>query len=623
MTNNLLPFKNISHEIQLTIKRAIIALIFIGALATLLIVRLAYLQIYKQQLYQTLSINNFLDVIPITPTRGLIYDRNGNVLADNTPIFSLAVSIDTSYYRQQANKAALPAMLAKLQTVIPLSATELNNFYKQLSANHTSRDIPVKLRLSDAEMAHFSERQYLFPHVHVKSQLIRHYHFGASLSHVLGYVGQINASELQKLDSTAYNSNSYVGKVGIEKYFEEELHGKIGYQEVEVNASGQPLRILKQVNPQSGQNLFLTIDLELQLVAEQALGEHRGAIVALQPQTGQVLAMVSKPSYDPNILLNGMNIGNFAQLQHRDDHPLYNRAISGLYPLASTIKPYLALAGLENHTITANTTIVDPGWFKLPHSKHIFHDMRAHGLVNLTTAIATSCDVYFYNLAYNLGIDKMSKMLKSFGFGAPTGIEMDEEIAGVVATPEWKLHNKNLPWYPGDTIISAIGQGYMQATALQLAVAVATIANQGQRLAPTLVLGQENSNKQLELQHPVIIDTVKLADPNYWTTIINSMQQVIDSPQGTAHRFGPHPNYTVAAKTGTAQIVHTKRSGNNVTTAQELIAENLRDHGLIIAFAPTSEPQIALAIIVENARLAAVPIAKKILSYYFTKHHGN
>lgn len=610
------PFKDIYHEVQLTARRSWAVFILMIILAGLLIFRLAFLQIHKNKLYQTLSINNSMDLIPIEPTRGLIFDRNGVLLADNIPVFSLDVIPDKAHN--------LAKMLVDIGKIVTLSDADLLQFHKQLKQHRRFDGIPLKLRLSDAEVSRFAENQHLFPGVVIKARLIRHYPFGVGFSHVLGYVGQINNDELKKIDSANYSASHYIGKLGIEKFFEDELHGKVGYQEVERDANGEPIRILKNIKPIPGKNLYLAIDSQLQLAAEQALAGRRGAIVAIEPGTGQILALISMPSYDPNLFVLGISTTDFHTLQQLPDHPLYNRAVRGLYPLASTIKPYLALEALDEGIVTAEDTIFDQGTFVLNNSRHIFRDWKqhGHGAVNLTRAITVSCDTYFYQLAPKLGIHRIDDILHRFGFGELTGIELDEEIPGLIASPEWKRQVQKSAWYPGDTINSVIGQGNMQATPLQLAVGVATIANHGQHFTPSLLSAMQEPGEAVERQTPELLEAIALRDNNTWDVIINAMQQVIESPEGTGHRFGPHPLYTVAAKTGTAQV-HSKSQELKGSEDQSKLPEQLRDHGLFIAFAPVIQPRIALAIIVEHDKLVATPIAKQLLDTYLGKAHDH
>lgn len=604
-----IAIKNHLHEIQLTTQRCVVALVLMSIGIILLVVRLGYLQLNKHDMYTTLSKKNWLDLVPLEPTRGLIYDRNGILLSENIPVFSL----DIIPYKINN----MPQLLAEIAKIIPLSDTEIALFHKELKQHRRFDEISLKLRLSEAEVARFYENQYRFPGVSVKARLMRYYPLGEPLSHVLGYVGRINLDDLQEIDATNYSASNYIGKLGIEKYYEDELHGTVGYQQAENDASGEPIRILNQINPIPGKNLVLSIDSNLQTVARDALVGHRGAVVAIQPSTGQVLAMVSEPAYDPNVFVTGISNQDFQTLQQSPDRPLYNRALRGLYPPASTVKPYIALEGLESGVTDQNHTIFDPGWYKLPNNDHPFHDWRrhGHGTVNLTTAIVSSCDTYFYDLAHKMGIKRIDEILYRFGFGELTGIDMGEELPGIVASPAWKRHTKKLPWYEGETVTSVIGQSFMQATPLQLAQAVATIANRGKRFAPHLLLAEQEPGKPVETQPNVELDPVVI-DNEHWNIVIDAMQGVITSPLGTGYHFGNDAPYSVAAKTGTAQVYSIKhRDHQENPTKQEDLPEQLRDHSLFIAFAPVDNPQIAIAVVSENSTIAA-SVARKVLDYY-------
>jgi penicillin-binding protein 2 len=431
-------------------------------------------------------------------------------------------------------------------------------------------------------------------------------------------VGRINIQELNEIDTINYSASHYIGKLGVEKYYEEELHGKVGYEEVENDASGKPVRILKEIKATPGKNIYLTLDSGLQFVAEKALAPQRGAIVAIQPETGQVLAMVSQPGYDPNIFVLGINQTDYKTLQKSENRPLFNRALRGLYPLASTIKPYLALQALNTGVTTPEYNIHDPGWFQLRNYSRRYHDSskRGHGSVNINNAIAYSCDIYFYELALKLGIRRMGDILTQFGFGEVTGIDLEEELAGVVASPEWKRRAKGIRWYEGDTVISGIGQGFMQATPLQLAAAIATLANRGQRFMPYLLMGEQLSDKAYLPQQPISLDPVTLHDNEYWNIVINAMKEVVASPRGTARRYGRNHTYTIAAKTGTAQII--SRRNPDEEDNQATLPERFRDHHLFIAFAPVDKPKIALAIITENSN-TAIEAARTMLDYYLAE----
>lgn len=609
-----ISIKNHYHEVQLTTRRSMLAIFGICIFIFLLISRLAYLQIYKNELYTTLSTKNAIDLVPIEPTRGLIYDRNGVLLAENVPVFSLDII--------PLQVTDLQKTLVALGKIVDISDSDLTQFKKQLKQHRRFDEIPLKLRLTEEEVARFTENQYRFPGVVIKARLMRHYPYGESFSHVLGYVGRINTQELGEIDQINYSASHYIGKLGIEKSYEEELHGNVGYEEVENDASGKPIRVLKNISGTPGKNIYLTIDSGLQFAAEKALVDHRGAIVAIQPQTGQVLAMVSEPAYDPNLFVAGISQKDYQELQQSEEKPLYDRALRGLYPLASTIKPYLALEGLQSGATTPEFAISDNGIFRLPNVTRPWHDWKrnGHGRVNLQTAVTVSCDIYFYQLAYKMGIQAIDSILKQFGYGTLTGIDLDGELPGIVASPASKLKYKGSRWFPGDTINSSIGQGDMQATPIQLASAVSTMANRGKRYVPYLLLGEQVPGKAYVKHAPTALEPVKLKDDKYWDIVIEAMQNVITAPQGTAHTaFGRNYTYTIAGKTGTAAL--SKRRNADEEDKQESMPERLRDHHLFIAFAPVEDPKIAVAIITENSN-NAIETARAIIDYYLASQPG-
>lgn len=607
-----ITLKDHTQEIRLINQRCVAVLILMGLLIVILIGRFAYLQLVNNDVFITLSKKNWLDMVPLEPTRGLIYDRNGVLLAENIPVYSLNI---TPY-----KIGNLPKTLSELSRIVPLSDNDIAQFHKQLKEHHQFDDITLKLRLTEQEVARFSENQYHFPGIAVKAHLLRHYPFLNSLSHILGYVGRINIDELKDIDETNYSASTYIGKLGIEKYYEEELHGTVGYEQAENDASGEAVRVLNRTNPLPGKNLYLTIDSKLQSAVEQALAGHRGAVIAIQPATGQVLALVSEPTYDPNMFVEGISSQEFQALQQAGDRPLYNRALRGLYPFASTIKPFIALEGLDSGVATLDYAINDPGWYMLPTSSHVFHDWRrhGHGIVNISRAIISSCDTYFFDLAHKLGIQRIDHMLEAFGFGEVTGIDMDEELPGVISSPAWKRRVKHQAWYEGDTLNSGIGQGFMQATPLQLAVGVATIANRGKHPIPHILLSEQEPGKPAVLAPVAFQKPVTLSDPKYWDMIISYMQGVIIAPGGTGYHFGKIGPYSVAAKTGTAQNHSIKHYNvNEDHENQSVLPEKLRDNSLFIAFAPVEKPQIALAVMVENDNVAASVVARKVLDYFF------
>lgn len=599
-------------ESQCFNKRLAIISIGIAILTLILFSRLIYLQLFQHQRYITLSNLNQLNVVPIPPNRGLIYDRNGVLIADNIPVYSLEITPD--------RVSNLAQTLKQLTELLNISHEEIETFNRQLEQHRRFESVPLRLKLNEKEIALFSENQYRFPGVEINAGLIRHYPFGNTMAHVLGYVGRINQQELEQVDQTNYHATNFIGKIGIEKFYEGILHGTVGYQQIETDASGRTVRVMHRTPPTPGNNLYLTIDSHLQQVAEKALENQRAAFVAIDPNNGEILALVSNPSFDPNLFVKGINKQEFQELEKSEQQPLYNRAIRGQYPLGSTIKPFISLEALDKEIVTPDYKVWDPGWMQLPNSSHQYRDWNhkngGHGWVSLKRAIIISCDTYFYHLALLLGISRIDSVLTEFGFGMPTGLDVGEELSGLVASPAWKRKNKGVAWYPGDTLISSIGQGFMLTTPIQLASAIATLSVHGQRYRPHFLLTQEfpNHNKiQKKLEQP---QPVNMNHPESWDFITDAMQQVITSNEGTAAtRFGK-ASYTVAAKTGTSQVFSIKQ---HTTVLTKNLPQKLRDHSLFIAFAPTDHPQIAIAAIVENSTLAP-SITRQILDYYFLRN---
>ncbi|MGB6976725.1 MAG: penicillin-binding protein 2, partial [Gammaproteobacteria bacterium] len=441
------------RELKLFVRRLVLAGIFVLTLSAVLIGRLFYLQILQHDVYTTLSLQNQFELIPIEPNRGLIFDRNGVLIAENIPIFSL--DLIPNHIKN------INAAISALQEIITITPEDIQAFRKALRQHRAFELIPLKMKLTEAEVAKFYLNQYRYPGATISARLFRNYPFGDTLSSVLGYVGRISDQDLQIIDTTNYSASNYIGKTGAEKTYESELHGTVGYQQVEMDASGHVVRTLKRIPPIGGDNLYLSIDSSLQIAAEQALGDNDGTVVVVQPRTGQVLAMVSKPSYDPNLFVRGITPTEFKELQTNPDHPLYNRAIRGQFPIGSTIKPYMALEGLGSGAIDTKFTITDPGWFMLPNSAHVYHDWmkHGHGRVNVLKAIIVSCDTFFFTVAVKVGIDGIDKILNDFGFGAKTGVNPDEEMPGLVPSPAWKRKKYGVPWFPGDTVVAGIGQG--------------------------------------------------------------------------------------------------------------------------------------------------------------------
>lgn len=600
-----LNLKDHRHETNLFTRRVMVCVGLTLLLACILIIRLAYLQIKQHVFYSTLSQQNMVNIIPIEPNRGLIYDRNGVLLAKNVPIFNLTIT--------RGRVKNLRKTIAQLRKTITISDDDIKLFYHIMRQYRRYQPVPLKLKLSDEELAKFYVNQFRFPGVSIQSQMMRYYPLGEPLASVVGYVGRINSKELYQYNNVNYRASNYIGKTGIEKYYESLLHGNVGVTEAETDASGRIVRNLKITPPVPGKNLILTIDAKLQAFAYQTLESNNGAIVAIDPNNGGILALVTKPSYDPNFLVNGITAENYHRLTTAENHPLYNRAIRGEYSPGSTVKPFFAIAGLNDDVISKDYKVYDRGEFQVENTTHVYHDWKpyGHGWVNLVKAITVSCDVFFYNLAVNLGIARIDQTLQTFGFGQTTGIDLPEESKGLVPSPEWKMNTRGKSWFTGDSVNAVIGQGYVLATPLQLANATAMLAMHGQRYVPHVLQKAQSSEETLE-KTPELAAEYALTDSDYWQIVISAMQKVITSPYGTAEYFGRNPPYTVAAKTGTAQVFGTYRNEERNRTD---IPEHLRNNHLFIAFAPVDKPKIALAIVVEHQAFAD-KIARQVLDFY-------
>jgi len=469
------------HERHLFRRRLLVAVVGTVVLMLTLLGRLYYLQVMNHSHFSTLSRNNRVTILPIAPTRGLIYDRNGVLLAENVPSFSLEIVPE----RVQDMATTLSA-IRKLVTV---SDTDVARFKEELQRKRRFEPVPLRFDLTDQEVARIAVNRYRLPGVEIKSRLTRYYPLGTLTSHVVGYVGRINEKELRQVDASNYSATSHIGKIGVERAYEDQLHGQEGYQEVETNARGRILRVLKRTPPVPGKNLYLNLDMRVQRAAVEAFGDERGALVAIDPRTGAVIALVSVPGYDPNLFVNGISSREYNTLMHSPDQPLFNRALRGQYPPGSTVKPFVGLAGLELGAITADKTVFCPGWYSLPNDPHRYRDWKkwGHGTVDLHKAIVQSCDVYFYNLAHKLGIDRLSSFLEAFGFGERTGVDLVGELPGLMPTRSWKRRVRHEPWFPGETLIAGIGQGFVLATPLQLADNTAALSEKGLRMTPHVV----------------------------------------------------------------------------------------------------------------------------------------
>ncbi|ARU32407.1 penicillin-binding protein 2 [Sulfuriferula sp. AH1] len=594
-------------------QRIVIAAGFVVLLFLLLLARFVYVQILEHDRYFALAESNRISIVPTPPNRGIILDRNGRVLAHNYSAYTLELT--------PSKITDLKATIDELAKLVEITPANRKHFAKIMAESRNFQTLPLRTRLTDEEVARIAANRYRLPGVEVKARLFRQYPQGASASHLIGYIGRINDTDLQELQDDGrydnYRGTDHIGKVGIEQSYETQLHGTTGAEQVETDAGGHAVRMLSHTNPVSGDNLVLYLDSKLQAIAEQAFGSYRGALVALDPKTGGVLAFVSHPEFDPNLFVDGIDTANWNALNDSPDRPLLNRALRGAYPEGSTIKPFMALAGLHYGLRTPEDTIVDPGYFSLPGSSHRYRDWKpsGHGMVNMHNAIVQSCDTYFYRLANNMGIDRMYSYLSQFGFGRKTGIDMDGELSGVLPSRAWKAKHSRQPWYPGETVIAGIGQGYNLATPLQLAVATAALANGGTTLRPQIVQAIIDSRTgQRKNIAPQVVTHVDIP-PAQLQTIVNAMIDVT-RPGGTASSASAGAPYLIAAKTGTAQVVGIRQ--NEKYNASRMQAAH-RDHAVFIAFAPADAPKIAIAVLVENGGhggTAAGPIARAVMDYY-------
>lgn len=578
-----------------------------------LVLRLVYLQIVGHEHYALLAKNNRIKVSAVPPTRGIIYDRKGRVLAQNLPSYSLEI------VPEQVKD--IDNTLQRLQVLLELTDDVLDEFRKQQKRHKRFDSVPLLLTLTEEEVAKFAVARPFFPGVDIHAILVRYYPYGILTSHVVGYVGRINEKELKDLSEAEYSGTFYIGKNGIELAYEAQLHGKAGYTEVETNAQGRSINVLNRVEPVAGNDLYLTVDIDLQKTAYDSLEGYNGALVAIEVKTGDVLAFASHPSFDPNPFVNGISSKAYRALEDSPDRPMFNRALRGLYPPGSTLKPFVGLAGLEYNVINSHRSIYCPGYFQIPNVKHRFRDWAkwGHGATNLSDAITQSCDVYFYNLALTLGIDRMHEFLQKFGFGEKTGIDLSGEKTGLLPSQTWKKTNKKTSWVAGDTIITGIGQGFTQVSPIQLARATATLANRGQVVTPYLVGKMVNNNNVLPgpAQSGVVIP---LQQKNI-DDVIAGMVNVIHSEHGTAKAIGKGLTYKIAGKTGTAQVYSVKQN----ESYNKNIELKLRDHALFISFAPADNPKIAVAVVVENGGhggTIAAPMAAKVIAQFLAEEQA-
>ncbi|QOC97573.1 penicillin-binding protein 2 [Pseudomonas putida] len=609
------PIRLKDHEkdARLVRNRVVVGAVAIMLLICVLIARLYYLQIIQYDYHSTLSENNRVHVQPIPPTRGLIFDRNGVIVADNRPSFSLSMTRERAVNWQE--------VLDTIVEVLDLTADDRALFEKRMrQGRRPFEPVPILFELNEEQIARVAVNQFRLPGVEVVAQLVRHYPQGAHFAHSVGYVGRINEKELKTLDPVNYSGTHHIGKTGIERFYEDDLHGQVGYEEVETNARGRVLRVLKRTDPKPGKDIVLSLDIKLQEAAEAALGGRRGAVVALDPRTGEVLAMVSQPSFDPNLFVTGISFKAYAELRDSIDRPLFNRVLRGLYPPGSTIKPAVAIAGLDSGVVNASSRVFDPGYYQLPNYDHKYRNWNrsGDGWVDLDTAIMRSNDTYFYDLAHKMGIDRLSSYMNKFGIGQRVSLDMFEESAGLMPSREWKRATRRQAWFPGETLILGIGQGYMQATPLQLAQATALIANKGVWNRPHLA-------KTIEGQQPVDdnpMENIVLRDKSDWAKVTHGMEQVMHGARGTARKAAAGAQYRIAGKSGTAQVVAIKQGEKY---DRNKLQERHRDHALFVAFAPAEAPKIVVSVMVENGESGsgvAAPVVRQIMDAWLLDENG-
>ena len=575
--------------------------------------RFVWLQVIHYEHYHALAENNRIALVPAPPPRGAIYDRNGIVLAQNDTAFTLEI---TPHHAGDVDQ-----VLEQLATIIEITPGDIKRFRRLMAESKGFESVVLRSRLTEEEVARLAVNRYRFPGVEVQARQFRQYPYADVMAHVVGYIGRINPTDKAKLDKEGraanYRGTEQIGKAGVEARYERWLHGRTGVEKVEIDSGGRAVRTLSRTPPVAGYGIYLHLDARLQQVATEVFGDFRGALVALDPTNGGVLALVSRPSFDPNLFIDSVDQATWAALNDPKERPLINRALRGVYPPASTIKPFMALAGLELGLRTPTDSIVDPGYFSLPGSTHRFRDWKrdGHGVVDLKRSVVVSSDTYYYRLAHQMGIDNMHRFLTQFGFGQKSGVDLDGELAGLMPNPEWKRRRFNQPWWPGETIIAGIGQGYTLATPMQLAVATMALANDGVVYQPQLLRAwQDPETGRMHYAAPRIVGRIPLKAQNL--KVVKQAMVEVTLPGGTAALAGAGAPYAFAGKTGTAQVIGIKQGARY---DEKRIAAHHRDHALFIAFAPADAPRIAVAVVVENGGSGggtAAPMARKVIDYW-------
>jgi len=605
--------RNREAELSVFRNRLAIAALGVVVLFALLAARFIYLQAVMGDHYQTLAEANRISVVPIVPNRGLILDRNGEVLAANYSAYTLEV--------MPSRVSNLELALDELGKIIEVSPKDRRRFKKLMEESRNFESLPIRNRLTEIEVARFAVNRYRFPGFEIRARLFRQYPYGEIASHAIGYIGRINDGDVKRIEaanlSAKYKGTDHIGKLGIEGSYEHELHGITGSEQVEVDSGGRAIRSLARSEPISGNNLVLSLDIKLQKVAEAAFQDFRGALIAIDPKSGEVLALVSRPGFDPNLFVDGIDPANWDALNNSLDKPLNNRALRGQYPPGSTIKPFLALLALDSGKRTPEYAISDPGYWTLPGVSRPFRDHKVggHGMVNLHRAVVVSCDTYFYGLANDLGVDPIHRFMTQFGFGNKTGIDIDGEVSGLQPSTDWKMKRFKQKWYAGDTISVGIGQGYWLTTPLQLAVATAMLANGGTPVTPHFLKEVQDSKSGARRSHEVAARPALSFKPEHMRLVQAAMADVA-KPGGTAARAAAGAPYSISGKTGTAQVISMKQGEKY---DEKRVQERLRDHALFISYAPADNPKLALAILVENGGhggAIAAPMAREVYDYF-------
>ncbi|WP_180085110.1 penicillin-binding protein 2 [Acinetobacter sp. YH12145] len=606
------PLKNVQQEKRIYRNRVVISIGIVSFFMLLLVARYAYLQIKSYETFSTAADQNRIRLQPLAPSRGYIYDRNGVLLADNYPVFSATMS--------RADVEDIDDTVERLTPLLELTDEDIERFKSRIKTSKKTERVSIKLNLNENDIARFSEVKYQFPGVNIETQMTRYYPHGELFAHVIGYVGRINDKELKTIDKDLYAGSNLIGKIGVEKSYEELLHGMPGNESVEADAFGNVLRHLGRKDPIRGNDLYLSLDYGLQMVASEQLADRRGAIVAIDPRTGEILALVSSPSFNPNLFVTGISSKDYSELRDSLDQPLYNRAVQGAYPPGSTIKPMFGLGGIHYGLVDWSTAISDPGYFTLPGDSHRFRDHKktGHGSVNLHKAQVISCDTYFYVLSYRMGIEKMNTWMRQFGFGEKTGVDLPSESTGLYPNPEWKLRTRKSNWLKGETISVSIGQGAFTATPLQLAMATAITANQGSHVTPHVL--RESKGAKVHKVHNAPNGRIQFnGKPEDWIKMRDAMIDVVQTGTGRGIRT---PMYQIAGKTGTAQV---KSIAQGKRYNESLLTERQLDHGLFVGFAPAEKPEIAIAVVWENGRHggSAAQIAKPMFDYWLLTRKKN